>query len=200
MKTYKFLDVGCKIGGSFYIANKYGFSASDGFGIDVRPQHIEDFIKAGYDGMLADARDIPFPDNTFELVIFNHVLEHMPNELDGIKALKECIRVSSKTVLITLPFFDEDEYLNSLGLKTYYSDWKGHTNKVHFKKLTTEWLAGYSYEYTMIKKIEDSSFSEIIPLTAPIDSVIYDESKHGQKPHIKFDRDIWREYTITVTK
>lgn len=196
----KFLDVGCKIGGSLFIAAQYGYKKEDGLGIDIRQQHIDKLISAGYNGMVADATNIPFEDGAFELVIFNHVLEHMNGPEQGKKALSECIRVSSKLIVITLPFFDEDEYLNSIGLKTFYSDWTGHTNKVHFKTLTVDWLVGYNIKTKMIKKLENSLAKEIIPLSAPTDSTEYNSEIHGEKPFIQFDRDIWREYTIIVNK
>lgn len=196
----KFLDVGCKTGGSFSVAQRYGYDLSQGLGIDTREHHIEEFISKGYKGMIADATNIPFPDNSFELVIFSHVLEHMKNEEDGKKALNECLRVSSNLIFISLPFFDEDEYLNSLGLKTFYSDWTGHTNKVHLKTLTEEWLKGYAYEIWVKKHLKTSMESEIIPISAPKDSHDYDPDLHGEKPNIIFTKDIWREYELLVEK
>lgn len=200
MKKYKFLDVGCKIGGSFDIAYKYGYTKNDGLGIDINENHVKNFINSGYSGIVADATDLPFEDNFFELTIFSHVIEHLPNEQLGKLALQECLRVSSKYVFLALPFFDEDDYLNSLKLKTYYSDWSGHKNKVHLEKILNEYLIGYKYDLTMKKKITDSMFSEILPIKAEKNSHNYDEKIHGPKEKITFDRDIWREYTILIHK
>lgn len=195
----KFLDVGCKIGGSFTIASKYGFTSEQGIGIDRDRACVEAFIKNGYNGIVGNATSIPFPDNTFELVIFSHVLEHMPNTQEGYKALQECLRVCSKTLFVALPYFDEDEYLKSLGFKTYYSDWSGHTNKITLKALR-EFLYGYNYEIKMLKKIKDSNFEEIINYTDPRNTLKYDATIHKPKPYIKFNRDIWREYHIIIKK
>jgi len=68
----------------------------------------------------------------------------MPDEESGFNALSECIRVSSKMIFLGLPFFDEDEYLKSLKFKTFYSDWSGHTNKVHLKKIL-EFISGKQF-------------------------------------------------------
>ena len=200
MKKYKFLDVGCKLGGSFNISKKYGYNREDGLGIDINESHVNQFKELGFNAMVADATNLPFEDNSFELVIFSHVIEHLPNEEMGKKALEECIRVSSKNVFLALPFFDEDEYLNSIGFKTFYSDWVGHTNMVHLKKILSEYLNGYEYELTMKKKIDDSSFPEILPISAPIDSHEYDYNLHGNKDIVKFDKNIWREYIILIKK
>lgn len=200
MKYYKFLDVGCKLGGSFFsISKKYKYLPKEGIGIDTNPRHISEFIKSGNHAIVASADDIPFKDNSFELVIFNHVLEHMPDEETGLKALTECVRVSSKTVFIGLPFFDEDEYLKSLKLKTFYSDWSGHKNKIHLKKIL-EFLKNSEVDVVMRKKIKNSFAEEILPINAPKNSKEYNHDLHGIKDYIEFDRDIWREYQIIIKK
>lgn len=199
MRYYKFLDVGCKVGGSLNIASRFGYKTKEGLGIDVNKTHVNNFIKQGGHAFLADATDLPFKDNFFELSIFHHVLEHLPNKEEGFKALSECIRVSKKHVFIALPFFDEDKYLNSLNLKTFYSNWHGHTNMVTLFELK-EFLKDYNYEVTMVKPLTNSSSPEIIPIDAPIDSGNYDPEKHGPKPQIKFSKNIWREYSIIINK
>jgi ubiquinone/menaquinone biosynthesis C-methylase UbiE len=197
---YKFLDVGCKVGGSFDVSKKFGYTKNEGLGIDINEEHVKKFINSGYNGLVADATNLPFDDNSFELVIFSHVLEHLPNEELGKKALDECLRVSSKHVFLALPFFDEDEYLNSLRLKTYYSDWTGHKNKVHLKTILENYLKNYKYDLTLKTKITDSGFPEILPIEAPKNSHNYDEKIHSKKEKIFFDRDIWREYIILIKK
>jgi ubiquinone/menaquinone biosynthesis C-methylase UbiE len=200
MNSYKYLDVGCKSGGSFTtVSKRFGFSPKQGLGMDINPNHVDKFIKLGYHGIVGDAANIPFLDNTFELIILSHVLEHMADEQTGYNVIKECIRVSSKKVFICLPFFDEDEYLRTLKLKTFYSDWTGHKNLVHLKSII-DFLGSISYEVTMKKKIENSFASEILPITAPKNSLEYNQELHGLKEYVEFDRNIWREYDIVITK
>jgi SAM-dependent methyltransferase len=43
--------------------------------------------------------DIPFPENYFDLVICNHVLEHIPNDNDAIKELNRVLKVGGKAIL-----------------------------------------------------------------------------------------------------
>jgi ubiquinone/menaquinone biosynthesis C-methylase UbiE len=202
MKHYKFLDVGCKNGNSFLgISKRFNYLPEQGFGIDINSLHVTDMIKAGHHAMVASATEIPFRDNQFELVIFNHVLEHMASEEIGFQALAECLRVSTKQVVIGLPFFDEDDYLKSNRLKTFYSDWSGHKNKVRLssiKKFLDD--AGYTYIVDMRKKLLDSFATEILPIHAPRNSHDYDSEKHGIKTYVKFEVDIWREYQMVINK
>jgi len=50
--------------------------------------------------LLADAENLPFKDNSFDLVISSHVLEHLP---DFQKGLREIKRVTKKKAIIALP-------------------------------------------------------------------------------------------------
>lgn len=201
IESKKFLDVGCKIGGSFTtISKKFGYKLEEGIGIDINEENVKVFNDLGFDGLLSDATNLPFKDGQFELVIFSHVLEHLPTEELGKKAIDECLRVSSKYVFLALPFFDEDEYLSSLGLKTYYSDWTGHKNMVHLKTILENYISQYKYELKMIKEINDSSSEEILPIDAPRNSHRYDINHHGKKELIKFDKKIWREFSIIIYK
>lgn len=42
---------------------------------------------------------IPYSDNTFDLVICNHVLEHIPNDMDAMKELQRVLRPGGKAIL-----------------------------------------------------------------------------------------------------
>ncbi len=53
------------------------------------------------DVMQGDVTNLPFPDNSFDLVTCMEVLEHVP---DWHAVLNELIRVARKTVLITVPY------------------------------------------------------------------------------------------------
>lgn len=90
----RILDVGCGIGGSsVYLAQKFSATA---IGITLSPvqanRAIERAQSAGVDAefQVADALEMPFPDNSFDLVWSLESGEHMP---DKAKFLQECYRV-----------------------------------------------------------------------------------------------------------
>lgn len=88
--------------------------------------------------VVADLFELPFPDDSFDLVLTNHSLE--PNGGREQEALKELCRVSAKYVLINEPWYeyadDEgknrmnrlgyvkylDKYVNNLGFSITYSE------------------------------------------------------------------------------
>ena len=89
----KVLDVGS---GNGYVLSKYASEGADVFGIDITEAGIDlcqqRFELLGLKGefQVADAQNIPFPDNTFDCVCSMGVLHHVP---DTQKALNEIHRV-----------------------------------------------------------------------------------------------------------
>lgn len=101
-KSYGILDVGCGIGGStLYLTEKFG-SVQDtrvkATGITLSPVQANRATErakiAGLESdvnfLVADALNMPFPDDSFDLVWSLESGEHMP---DKIKFLQECYRV-----------------------------------------------------------------------------------------------------------
>lgn len=86
-KNDKILDIGCAEGHTF---RDTGFNVTL---CDVNEFAIPNFI-------CADAHDLPFEDNSFDICCLDEILEHAT---DPITVLKEAIRVCSKKVVFTVP-------------------------------------------------------------------------------------------------
>jgi tocopherol O-methyltransferase len=101
------LDVGCGIGGSsLYLAEKFGAMVT---GITLSPvqanrakeRSIALGLQAKTDFQVANALDMPFADDSFDLVWSLESGEHMP---DKVKFLQECYRVlkpGGKLIFVT---------------------------------------------------------------------------------------------------
>ena len=98
-KDFRVLDLGC---GSGYLNRKnapadfriYGLDLSNAYLAIARQQaHSDVFIQG-------DALQLPFKDQSFDLVICSEVLEHLP---DHEKALEEIKRVTRKIFICTVP-------------------------------------------------------------------------------------------------
>ncbi|BAZ43228.1 type 11 methyltransferase [Chondrocystis sp. NIES-4102] len=106
-KPQNIIDVGCGIGGStLYLAKKFGSSAT---GITLSPVQADRATERASQADLsarvrfevANALEMPFQDNTFDLVWSLESGEHMP---DKTKFLAECYRVlkpGGKLILAT---------------------------------------------------------------------------------------------------
>lgn len=98
----KVLDVGCA-GGHFYrTLQKWMGKSIDYTGCDITPEYI-DFAREKYPDKtwtVADVRNLPFPDGSFDHVLCLFVLIHL--DKDGVtRAIKELTRVAKKQVLLS---------------------------------------------------------------------------------------------------
>ncbi len=97
------LDAGCGEGSLSVMIAKKGATIT---GTDISIPNVEASKKyAESEGVLAvfqtaDLENLPFPDNSFDLVVCSHVLEHIP---DFDKGLQELMRVSKKRVVFAVP-------------------------------------------------------------------------------------------------
>jgi len=134
----KILDIGCAKGFMLYDFQRLipGITVQ---GIDISTyavknakDEVKEFLK------VADARKLPFPDNSFDLVISITTLHNL-NESDMKKALKEIQRVTKKDAFITLDAYrDEEEKkameawnLTALTMK-HTQEWKSFFQEVQY--------------------------------------------------------------------
>lgn len=94
-ESQTFLEVGCGTGAvSIHCAKTYPFNVT---GVDVDPEQIE--MARSYAGNLditfmeADATQLPFEDENFDIILSFGVTHHIPNWID---ALKDITRVLKK--------------------------------------------------------------------------------------------------------
>jgi pseudaminic acid biosynthesis-associated methylase len=101
------LEVGCNVGGNLrWVAETVG--AKNTAGIDVNERALATLRETlpGVDARLASARELPFPDASFDLVFTMGVLIHQPPEsLDEV--MSEVVRCSRRWVLCGEYFGDE---------------------------------------------------------------------------------------------
>lgn len=101
-KEEKMLEVGSYPYHMTFLLKKLGYDVT---GIDLNIERLNKFISSNHLKIKqADVQQdkLPFKDNTFDLIIFNEVFEHLTNP---IHALIECNRVLKKngTFILTTP-------------------------------------------------------------------------------------------------
>jgi len=124
LNTIKFktvLDVGCGSGYAvlrFLIAGKTvkGIETSK-YLVNERLKQLTDLQITGYGSIL----DIPFNNDTFDLVYCTEVLEHL-EEKDIENALSQLVRVSNKYIFCTVSFVPS-EFAEDLHLTVKDSEW-----------------------------------------------------------------------------
>lgn len=99
----KILDMGCGYGTT---TNYLRQNNLDSIGIDYSSEAIEEAKRRFPNGnyQFANAENLPYPDQTFDVIILRDALHHFVGEADFDKVKKEIIRVSKPNA--TMIFFD----------------------------------------------------------------------------------------------
>ncbi len=127
-----FLDAGCGIGGStLYLSNKFN---ANGIGISLSPFQVSRATERAMEANLTDkahflkanALEMPFEDNSFDLVWSLESGEHMP---DKTKFLAECYRVLKPGGKLILATWCHRSTTSSAGELT--EDEKGHLKMIY---------------------------------------------------------------------
>jgi SAM-dependent methyltransferase len=103
-KDSRIIDVGCGSGYILAIFRNLGYS--DSIGIDVSQSALEVCnqlfgFEQGKDTFLMDARSVQFPDNSFDLLFSDGMLEHF--ERPPLDIVGEFCRLSRKWILLFQP-------------------------------------------------------------------------------------------------
>jgi SAM-dependent methyltransferase len=145
-----FLDVGCAEG--YYIKLfmiQYGFRI--GAGADIAKAYLlkakKEVPKSSL--VLADAHNLPFQENSFDLVLCSEVLEHVSNpEL----ALRELVRVSREYILVSGDgenlFYHFAKKVGLVASKDPYAHiGYGHIHEIRVSETIIPWASKIGCEY-----------------------------------------------------
>src|SRR6185369_11727486 len=97
----RILDVGCGTGANLLMLSKYG----DAEGVDVSEDALAFCRERGLDKVkLGAAEQLPYDDATFDLVTAFDVVEHIDDDLAGLKEMRRVLRPGGR-VLLFVPTF-----------------------------------------------------------------------------------------------
>ena len=141
-KTSSLLDVGCAKGFMLHDFSEMipGINVQ---GIDISNYAIQNSMKSVKNKLqVADARELPFQDNSFDLVISITTVHNFERE-DCITALKEISRVSKGNAFITVDAYRNEEEKEAMLAWNLTAKTILHVDE--WKELFLE--AGYSSDY-----------------------------------------------------
>lgn len=90
--TVRLLEVGTGSGG---IANYFGMHSSGRYEVQAVDVVDSRCVREGYGYQTVPGTTLPFPDESFDVVLTNHVIEHVGDEGDQLRHLMELGRVMS---------------------------------------------------------------------------------------------------------
>ena len=91
------LDVGC---GDGRVTGGFQNTQRKVFGVDYAFSSVKSL---GQSGVCASSAKLPFPDNSFDMVLCCEVLEHLPEEL-MVATAQEMERIARKYILVSVPY------------------------------------------------------------------------------------------------
>ena len=160
----KCLDIGTADGLMLSKLNNL-FNFEEALGIDASKDLIETNSDKKIELRVADAENMPFEDNHFDLVISCAVIEHVNNP---DKMIKECLRVTKKNgiLIITSP----NPIHNKIAEKIKYFTKGEHIEPLSLKKIK-ELLRSNSFEVFLDKYFMFFPFFKL-PLEKQIELII----------------------------
>ena len=97
----RILDVGCGTGANLLMLSQYG----DAEGVDVSEDALAFCRERGLEKVrLGAAEDLPYEDGTFDLVTAFDVVEHIDDDLAGLREMRRVLRPGGR-VLLFVPTF-----------------------------------------------------------------------------------------------
>ncbi|MGI8788470.1 MAG: class I SAM-dependent methyltransferase [Pyrinomonadaceae bacterium] len=96
----RILDVGCGTGGNLEMLQKFGAAE----GVDVSDDALEFCQSKGLNVHKGLAEKLPFADETFDVVTALDVVEHLDNDVAGLREMNRVLKTGGET-LIFVPAF-----------------------------------------------------------------------------------------------
>jgi SAM-dependent methyltransferase len=100
-KQVHILDVGCGTGANLEMLSEFGAAE----GVDVSPEALLFCQERGLENVkLGAAEALPYDDNSFDLVTGLDVVEHLDDDLAGLKEMRRVLRRDGRSVLFVPAF------------------------------------------------------------------------------------------------
>ena len=203
--TYDFIDFGCSKGGSIEFATR-AWPGARGIGIDIDDKKVAVATAAGYSAVKMDALELQYQPDVVRFCTMLHFLEHLYSKRDAAACIRAACTAAREFVVIRHPWFGADSFLMAMGLKFYWSDWRGH--RCHLDALQLQLIMRDLHDEGLItrfaiygRKPVASSVSETIhSLASPIDQHGYDPARHPPKPRVNFPPGIFQEVSAIAVK
>ena len=101
--SWRVLDVGTSTGTNLRLLNNMGFE--DVTGLDLNPEAIRFCAEKGLgDVKLGDIENLPFENETFDLILATDIIEHVEDDARAVQELQRVLAPDGK-LLITVPAF-----------------------------------------------------------------------------------------------
>jgi SAM-dependent methyltransferase len=109
------LEVGCGDGGSLEIARQFGWNT---VGVDFDSKAVDNARSKGLDVHHGQLQNLHLADNSFDMILMNHVIEHVH---DPLGLLRECYRILRRGGRFAMLTPNSESW----GCSYFRGDWRG---------------------------------------------------------------------------
>jgi len=96
----KVLDVACGVGKLLKLIQEEKNTAV--YGLDISSVAIQKLKNQGISGVVADCQNIPFKENTFDVVIATEILEHLSNPVRTLEEIHRVLKIDG-LLIVSVP-------------------------------------------------------------------------------------------------
>lgn len=126
------------------------------------PEYLSADIAEGIADVVEDITNLSFTDQTFDYIIFNHVLEHIRDEKSAMKEVKRCIKPTGR-IILSVPICWEEKTFERDDIVTPQEREKHYGQNDHVR------LYGYDFQ----KRMEEYGFE--------VQRCSYHSNEYGEK-------------------
>jgi ubiquinone/menaquinone biosynthesis C-methylase UbiE len=152
-KPYKIIDVGCGDGTTtLRVANYFNLNMNNVYGVDYDDALVNTSKQLfNVNKIDLETDDIPFEDNTFDLVICNQVLEHLKHYR---KVIDDLIRITSEKGYIIIGIPNLSHLINRIYLLFGRQPLCIHLDSSHVRSFTHKNFSKMLISLKMVKLLE----------------------------------------------
>jgi 2-polyprenyl-3-methyl-5-hydroxy-6-metoxy-1,4-benzoquinol methylase len=111
----RLLDVGCGGGKALKYLRELGWDAE---GLDADPEAVANARSKGLEVRTGALADLKYPDDSFDAITMNHVIEHVPDPVALIAECRRLLKPGGRIVMAT-------PNAAGAGSRAYGPDWRG---------------------------------------------------------------------------
>jgi len=132
-KQGRLLDIGCSVGFMLEAASKLGFNAE---GLELNKKAVDIALSKKLNVKMSGIAEVGYGKNSFDVVILNHILEHIFNPVEFIQRIGEILK-NDGLLIIGVPNHDS---LAANVIKCRWYGWGIPEHIWHFDRVSLKYL------------------------------------------------------------
>lgn len=178
---------------------KQYLGATNPIGLNIEKIRLDNMRRDGISCVEMNAFDIP-DGVRVDYVFMSHLLEHLETAQQVIDLVEKSVKMAKKGVYIGGPFFEDDNYLRSYGLKFVWGDWIDHISRFGVYNFLPQLRHTMKGQVTTSLgfPIFDSSPDNVVAIDERSNIMSYETQCTTPKDKVSFARPIFQEFLTFI--